>query len=137
MIRRPSRLAAGLVVVGLSTATSRAAAAQRVRAPDRIEGVDGQTTSTSEIESYIPDLMRRARVPAISLAVLRDATVVYAKTFGVKHATENTPADIETVFAGASFSKTVFAYIVMTIVDEGLLDLDRWEGDPQVALAAE
>ena len=35
------------------------------------------------------------------------------------------PLDTSTVFAGASFSKTVFAWVVMQLVEEGLLDLDR------------
>jgi CubicO group peptidase (beta-lactamase class C family) len=69
--------------------------------------------------------MEKAGVPGLSCAILNDSQVAYVETFGVKNSKTGEPLDPDTVFTGASFSKTVFAYVAMQLVEEGVLDLDR------------
>ena len=69
--------------------------------------------------------MEKAGVPGLSCAILNDSQVVYANTFGVKNRKTGEPLYQDTIFTGASLSKTIFAYTVMQLVEEGLLDLNR------------
>jgi len=83
-------------------------------------------------------------VPGLSIALVRNAKLVWRRGFGVKDANSREPVDHDTVFEAASVSKTVFAYAVMKLCEKGTLDLDTpltryapesfLEGDPRVQL---
>ncbi len=78
-----------------------------------------------ELEDFINDTMQRAGVTGLSCAIINDSQVVYRQAFGLKDENAGSPADENTVFAGASFSKPLFGYLVMLLTEEGILDLDR------------
>jgi len=78
-----------------------------------------------QLERLIPDLMTQAVVPGVSIAIIKDAHVVWHRGFGVQDADSRTPVDDDTVFEAASVSKTVFAYAVLQLCDRGTLALDR------------
>ncbi len=80
---------------------------------------------TSDLEETIPGLMKRARIPGLQVALVRDGRVVWQRSFGVKNAKTGAPVTDETIFEAASLTKPFFAYAVMKMVDEGLIDLDR------------
>ncbi len=73
----------------------------------------------------LPRIMELASVPAVSVAVVEDGTVTWRRAFGVTNVDTRAPATEESVFPAASLGKPVFSYLVMTLVDEGRLDLDR------------
>lgn len=79
----------------------------------------------SDLESRIPVLMEKARIPGLQIALVRDGKVVWHQGFGVKNASTSAPATDETIFEAASLTKPFFAYAVMKMVDEGLIDLDK------------
>lgn len=62
------------------------------------------------------------KLGAISVAVVQDGRIAYSTVAG--EVERGRPADAGTVFRGASLSKPVFAYLVLRLVDEGVLDLD-------------
>jgi len=64
-------------------------------------------------------------VMGLQMAIINDGRVVYSYEFGQRSRTSGLPPDEKTVFGGLSFSKTVFAYLVVQLVEDGLLDLDR------------
>ena len=70
-------------------------------------------------------LMDSAGIPGLAMAVLEDGEIAFSKGFGVRSVGDERPVDENTVFEAASLSKPVVAYIVLEMVDEGLLDLDR------------
>ena len=78
-----------------------------------------------QLERLIPDLMTEAVVPGVSIAIVKDAHVVWHRGFGVQDADSRTPVGDDTVFEAASVSKTVFAYAVLQLCDRGTLSLDR------------
>jgi CubicO group peptidase (beta-lactamase class C family) len=80
---------------------------------------DGATT-----EAFLRRIMSQYDVTALSVAVLDADQVVFERTFGVVDPATGKRADAHTVFRAASLTKPVFAYLVMKLVDEGLLDLD-------------
>jgi CubicO group peptidase (beta-lactamase class C family) len=69
--------------------------------------------------------MREGDVPGLSVALIRDARVVWHRGFGVSNADTKEPVGDGTVFEAASLSKPVFAYAVLKLVDAGKLALDR------------
>ncbi len=79
----------------------------------------------SDLETGIPDLMQRARIPGLQVALVRDGKVAWQKGFGVKNAVTLAPVTDETIFEAASLTKPFFAYAVMKMKDEGLIDLDK------------
>ena len=78
----------------------------------------------ADLEKQVPALMADAFVPGLSIALVRDARVVWRRGFGVADRTSGKPVDTDTVFAAQSTSKPVFAYAVLKLCETGVLDLD-------------
>jgi len=90
-----------------------------------LEVVHAQTGGVPErLTKLIPDLMRRAAVPGLSIALVEEGKVAWVGSFGARNAKTGDKVDDRTVFQAASLSKPVFAYAVLKLVDEGKLDLD-------------
>lgn len=79
---------------------------------------------TDELEDRIPALMREMSVPGVSIALVRDAQLIWRREFGVADAASRAPVTRDTVFEAQSMSKPVFAYAVMKLKERGILDLD-------------
>jgi len=73
----------------------------------------------------LPEMMRLASVPAVSIGVVEAGEVTFARGFGVRHAENGGPADENTVFEAASLSKPPVAFVAMLLRDEGAFDIDR------------
>jgi CubicO group peptidase (beta-lactamase class C family) len=76
-------------------------------------------------EAGIPRWLREAKMPAVSVAIIRDGRLAWARSFGVKDTGTNEPVDNESLFAACSNTKPVFAYGVLKLCEKGVLDLDR------------
>ena len=119
-IARPDLVSAALLT-GLFAAGG--AEAQSVRS--RVTRLDGRSLSSAEVERTVERLMSAGRVPGLALAILNKGEVVYLNGFGVARADTRTPLTDTTVMYAASFTKSMFAYMVMQLVEEKALDLDR------------
>lgn len=75
------------------------------------------------LASRVRSLMAEQRIPGAALGVIKDGTV-RTRGFGVTSVEDPRPVTPDTVFELASLSKTVTATAVMTLVEQGLLDLD-------------
>lgn len=64
------------------------------------------------------------RVPGVSIAVVENGTIEWAKAYGVADANAGTPVDVETSFQAASISKPVTALAMLRLVEAGRLRLD-------------
>lgn len=60
----------------------------------------------------------------LAFAIIKDGDVKQVEALGVKNA-KREPLEADTVMYGASLTKTVFAYFVLQLHDDGLLDLDQ------------
>lgn len=78
----------------------------------------------AKLQSDIPDLLKQADVPGMSIAVIRGGKVFWHNNFGVKNLKSSQPVDDSTVFEAASLSKPVFAYAVLKLVEQGKIGLD-------------
>ncbi|HKG94456.1 MAG TPA: serine hydrolase domain-containing protein [Gemmatimonadaceae bacterium] len=85
--------------------------------------------STSANDTFwtdrLPQLMEYASVPGVAVAMVEGGAVAWARGFGVRAAGGSDPIAEDTVFEAASLGKPVFAYAVLRMRDEGLIDLDR------------
>lgn len=73
----------------------------------------------------IAERMEAYRVPGISIAVIKDFKIEWAKGYGVKDKESNDPITPDTLFQAASISKPVAAAAALHYVDAGLLSLDE------------
>lgn len=85
----------------------------------------GLAAVTAGLRAEIPALMRKAGIPGLQIALVRDGQIVWQQGFGVRNAETGLPVTDETLFEAASLTKPFFAYAVMKLVDEGTIDLDR------------
>lgn len=90
-----------------------------------IERLDESKISAAEVDATVTRLMKAAEVPGAGIAILNDDRVAYEKGYGFRDTEKKLPLTTETVMSGASFTKAVFAYMVMQLVQEGRLDLDK------------
>lgn len=88
-----------------------------------IRRLDGTTITVEHAATEIERLMKAARVKGLGVAILNDDQIVLERGFG-ERSTGNA-FDARTVTYAASYTKTMFAYLVMMLVDEGKIDLDR------------
>jgi len=87
--------------------------------------LDGRILRPADIDRTVQQLMDSARVPGLAVALLEDNKVRYLHTYGYRNVATKAPLEPQTAMYGASFSKAVFAYLVMQLVQEKRLDLDK------------
>jgi CubicO group peptidase (beta-lactamase class C family) len=73
----------------------------------------------------LEERMQSYQVPALSIAVIHDGKLEWAKSYGRLSKNSSVKADTETLFQTASFSKPVSAFLAMRLVQEGRLALDE------------
>ncbi|MEM7115864.1 MAG: serine hydrolase domain-containing protein [Chloroflexota bacterium] len=93
--------------------------------PNSIDSYLGTSISKETLDNYIQQRMEELNIHGLSFAIINDGQVVHHNSFGYANVEQNLPITDKTIFEGASMSKPVFAFFVMTFVEEGKLDLDR------------
>ena len=73
----------------------------------------------------IEERMDLYRVPGMSIAVLQNGKLAWAKAYGVIQTDSEDTVDVETVFSVGSISKVVAATMTLSLVEAGTLDLDK------------
>ena len=75
------------------------------------------------IDAEVARIMARTHANGLAIAVVDHGTVGYVQAYGIRDA-KGDPLTTDTVMYGASLTKTVFAYTVLQLVDEGRIKLD-------------
>lgn len=70
-------------------------------------------------------LMKKMKVPGLSLVIIENAQIVKKMELGLKKITGNDLIDEHTLYEAASLSKPVFTYGILKLVENGKLDLDK------------
>lgn len=81
-------------------------------------------TNFDTLLAAIPRIMQQENVPGLQVAVLRKGETPLFESFGIMKADADTPVTADTLFEAASLTKPTFAYVVMKLVEEGVIDLD-------------
>src|SRR5262245_15685519 len=81
--------------------------------------VEGDATWT------LDERMKKFAVPGLSIAVIQDGKIVWAKGYGLADVEANKPVTATTLFQAGSISKPVAAMGSLTLVEDGKLSLDK------------
>ena len=90
-----------------------------------IKRLDNTTISFAGLDRKIDSLMKVANVQGLAVAVFNRNEPVYKKTFGYNRVDTKQLLKSSSNIYGASLSKAVFAVLVMKLVEEGVLNLDK------------
>lgn len=78
------------------------------------------------LERQVTERMTAHRIPGLALAVIHQGEILYANGFGVTSVEEGgQPVTSRTLFRVGSVSKPLTGTVIMRLVDQGLLELDR------------
>ncbi|MEW8506087.1 MAG: serine hydrolase domain-containing protein [Candidatus Thiodiazotropha sp.] len=81
-------------------------------------------TISAVLDKEIPDLMQKRHIEGLSLVIIRKGKSSISKSFGYADVKSNRQVDEQTVFRAASLGKPVFAYILVSLARQGIIDLD-------------
>ncbi len=102
-------------VTGQESVADYVEAIENAQNPNR-QGLDGYT---------LEELMEEFGVPGVSVAVIHDFAIHWAKAYGVADVETGAPVDVETMFQAASISKPVSAMAALKAVQDGAFSLDE------------
>jgi len=77
------------------------------------------------LDAFIAKEVADKELPALSIALVDDQTIVWAKGFGFADPEKKKPATADTVYRVGSVSKLFTDIAVMQLVERGALDLDE------------
>src|SRR5690606_19674239 len=75
-----------------------------------------------QVRWTLAERMAHYKVPGVSIAVIRDGKIAWAKGYGVLQAGKPERVDTATLFSVGSLSKVATAAITLRLVDAGTLD---------------
>lgn len=93
--------------------------------PPHFSSASGKMIEKQAFDNFVEAQMNELAIPGLALAVIADGEVVYHAAKGVAHSEKQKLIDETSVFEAASLSKPVFAYFVLKLADQGVIDMDR------------
>lgn len=87
--------------------------------------IDDRVLTSAEIDATVTHGIQGAEVPGLALALINHGKVVYLKAYGVKNLLPQEPLTVNSVMVAGSLTKVAFAYLVLKLVDDHVIDLDR------------
>jgi CubicO group peptidase (beta-lactamase class C family) len=87
--------------------------------------LDGTKISPSQIDTAVARLMGATHVTGVGIAVWNEGKVVYLKTYGQRNTEKHLPLTPDSVMTAASLSKPAFGTMVMQLVHEHVIQLDK------------
>ncbi|MCD2259190.1 serine hydrolase [Psychroserpens sp. XSD401] len=79
---------------------------------------------TKDLDQSIPKLLQEFTVPGTAIAIIENGELVLQKAYGYANVDTKTKVTTQTGFNIGSISKTVAAWGIMKLVEEGKIDLD-------------
>ena len=92
-----------------------------------------KTIPLSDIDSWVPNeaqdaqirsAMEKFQVPGVGIAVIEDGAVDWNGNYGVSNIETGAPIRDDTLFQAASLTKPLFAYVVLRLIDAGVINLN-------------
>ena len=135
----PKRLLCALIIVTLlngcaphvPTPTPTPVPAPATSLEQRIQRVEAGLVPMSEDgqiawgqSAALADRLAHYGVPGVGVAVIRDYQIDWAKGYGVLQVGGSEPVTAQTLFHAGSIAKPLSAAATLTLVEQGLLDLD-------------
>ncbi|MEM6429884.1 MAG: serine hydrolase domain-containing protein, partial [Deinococcota bacterium] len=79
---------------------------------------------TAILDAFVVDKMSATGLPGLSLALVQDDQVVYARGFGLRDVVNGYPATPDTLYSIGSVTKSFTVLAILILVEEGKLQLD-------------
>jgi len=96
---------------------------------DRIKAVENNLIPFVPVKGFkgwnILDRMKYYKVPGVSIAVIKNYQIDWAKGYGFADTLLKKSVDNETMFSAGSISKLVMAVAALKLVERGKIDLDK------------
>ena len=137
VLRSAKNLAATFVLLSIATATAAPQTSQTGTEAARIERVLSGLRSPIAIKGRpletgtLAEALSLSHVPGISIAVIDNDRIAWARGSGLKQAGTTGPVTTSTLFQAQSISKAVAATATLVLVNSGRLSLDQ---DPNAYL---
>ena len=128
-------LALTLILFSIATGIAKPQVSQQGAPEARIERVLSGLRPPVAIKGQPPEKwtlaegMAQSHVPGISIAVIDNGQIDWARGFGVKQAGTADPVSTSTLFEAQSISKAVTATATLVLVNSGRLSLDKSPND--------
>jgi CubicO group peptidase (beta-lactamase class C family) len=90
-----------------------------------VQRPDGRAVATSQIDATVARLMEAARVTGAGIAVFHQGRIAYLKAYGMRDTGRRLPLTPDSVMTAASLTKSAFAGVVLSLVQESAIDLDK------------
>lgn len=78
-----------------------------------------------QLTPIINNVMETHAIPGLSIGVVHDSQIIYAKGFGYENISTKSPVTISSIFHMASISKTFVATAIMQLVESRKIELDE------------
>jgi len=76
-----------------------------------------------QFENMIAGKMAEAHIPGLSVALVKNDQIIYARGFGARNLENNIPATPNTLYGVGSVTKSLTALAIMQLVEAGKIDL--------------
>lgn len=83
------------------------------------------SSNANTFEELVSSLMEEAAIPAMAIAKIKKGDVDYLSSFGLANVKESKEATVNTLFNIASISKPIMGVVLLKLVEEQKLDLDK------------
>lgn len=80
--------------------------------------------AAKQIQAAAPELLERSTEAGMSVVLIENCSVSWHGDFGIANKSQNKPVDHNTMFQFGSMSKPITAWAIMTLVQDGKVDLD-------------
>ena len=90
-----------------------------------IQRLDGSKLTTSAVDEEVTHLIEAAHVTGVGIAIFHHGQISYLHAYGLRDTEKGLPLTPDSVMTSASLSKAAFATVVMKLVQQGKLDLDK------------
>ncbi len=87
--------------------------------------LDGSKILPAQIDATVTGSMEAARVTGVGIAIWNNDEVVYLKAYGVRDLAKHLPLTPDSVMTAASLTKAAFATMVIAVVHDRILELDK------------
>ncbi|ADF53609.1 beta-lactamase [Zunongwangia profunda SM-A87] len=77
------------------------------------------------MNTAIKKAIKQHNLPGLSVTIINKNQLAYHQVFGVANADTKEPLNKQSMFEGASLSKPIFAYFVMKMVENDVIELDK------------
>ncbi|MDC8005650.1 serine hydrolase [Aureisphaera galaxeae] len=90
-----------------------------------IKRIDDTAISLEVLDSEIERLKDAANVHGLTISIVTGDSILFQKAYGFRNIKEKQPLSTSHNFYAASLSKPLFGFIVMKLVETGMINLDK------------